>query len=84
MSIIYKILSIFHSDNSEFQVLTPEIKELMEFRKEVMSLQEIDRFIARSDYAFLRDKYSKTYTFFENYTENIKISKTCNNYHKGV
>lgn len=66
MSIIYKILSIFHSDNSEFQVLTPEIKELMEFRKEVMSLQEIDRFIARSDYAFLRDKYSKTYTFFEN------------------
>ena len=66
MSIIYKILSIFHSYNSEFQALTPEIKELMEFRKEVMSLQEIDRFIARSDYAFLRDKYSKTYTFFEN------------------
>ena len=66
MSIIYKILSIFHSDKSEFQALTPEIKELMEFRKEVMSLQEIDRFIARSDYAYLRDKYSKTYTFFEN------------------
>ena len=66
MSIIYKILSIFHSDNSEFQALTPEIKELMEFRKEVMSLQEIDRFIARSDYAFLRNKYSNIYTFFEN------------------
>lgn len=66
MSFIYKILSIFHSDNSEFQELTPEIKELLEFRKEVMSLQEYDSFIARSDYAFLRDKYSKTYTFFEN------------------
>ena len=66
MSIIYKILSIFHSDNSKFQALTPEIKELMEFRKEVMSIQEADRFIARSDYAFLRDRYSNIYTFFEN------------------
>ena len=66
MSIIYKILSIFHSDNSKFQVLTPEIKELMGFRKEVMSIQETDRYIARSDYSFLRDKYSSTYTFFEN------------------
>lgn len=65
MSLIYKILSIFHSDNSEIQELSPEIKELMEFRKEVMSFQEFDRYIARSDYEYLRDKYLKTYTFFE-------------------
>lgn len=65
MSIIYKILSIFHSDNSEFQELTPEIKELMGFRKELMSILDVDMFIAHSDYIHLRDKYSKTYTFFE-------------------
>ena len=66
MSLIYKILSIFQSKNADFQALTPEIKELMEFRKELMSLQEVDRFIARSDYLSLREIYSKTYTFFEN------------------
>ena len=66
MSIIYKILSIFHSDKANFQVLTPEIKALMAFRKELMSFQEIDRYIARSDYAYLRNNYSDTYTFFEN------------------
>ena len=66
MSLIYKILGIFKSDKAEFQALTPEIKELMEFRKELMSLQELDRYIARSDYSSLRKKYSKTYTFFEN------------------
>lgn len=49
MSLIYKILCIFQSKNADFEALTPEIKELMEFRKEIMSLQEIDRFIARSD-----------------------------------
>ena len=66
MSLIYKILSIFQSSKAEFEALTPEIKELMEFRKELMSLQETDRFIARSDFIPLRDNYSKTYTFFEN------------------
>lgn len=76
MSFIYKILSIFHSDNAEIQVLTPEIKELMEFRKELMSLQECDRYIAHSDYLPLRDKYSKTYTFFEN----TQRAKTINYY----
>ena len=57
MSFIYKILSIFHSNNADFKVLTPEIKELMEFRKKLMSLQEIDKYLARSDYAFLRDMF---------------------------
>ena len=66
MSLIYKILSIFQSNNAGFKALTPEIKELMAFRKDLMSLQEVDRFIARSDYAYLREKYSKTYTFFAN------------------
>ena len=66
MSFIYKILSIFQSQEANFETLTPEIKELMEFRKELMSLQEIDRYIARSDYIPLRDNYSKTYMFFEN------------------
>lgn len=66
MSLIYKILSIFQSKNADFQALTPEIKELMEFRRELMSLQEVDRYIARSDFLSLRENYSKTYTFFEN------------------
>lgn len=66
MGLIYKILSVFQSDKAEFKALTPEIKELMAFRKEVMSLQEIDRYIARSDYAHLHEDYSDTYTFFEN------------------
>ena len=66
MSLIFKILSIFKSENAEFKALTPEIKELMTFRKDLMSLQEVDRFIARSDYAYLREKYSNTYAFFEN------------------
>lgn len=66
MSFIYKILSIFQSQEAEFETLTPEIKELMKFRKELMSLQEIDRYIACSDYIPLRNNYSKTYTFFEN------------------
>ena len=66
MSLIYKIFKIFQSPKEDFKVLTPEIKELMDFRKELLSLQEIDRFIARSDYIPLRDNYSKTYTFFEN------------------
>lgn len=76
MSIIYKILSIFHSDKANFQVLTPEIKALMAFRKELMSFQEIDRYIARSDYAYLRNNYSDTYTFFEN----TKRAKTLDYY----
>lgn len=65
MSFIYKILSIFRSDKAELKALTPEIKELMDFRKHVMSLQSLDEYVARSNYAHLREEYSKTYTFFE-------------------
>ncbi len=66
MSLFYKILSIFKSDKADFKALTPEIKELMAFRKDLMSLQATDRFLAHSDYVSLREKYAKTYTFFEN------------------
>ena len=66
MSFVYKILSIFKSDNADFNALTPEIKELMAFRKDLMSLQEVDRYVARSEYAYLRENYFNTYTFFEN------------------
>lgn len=66
MSLIYKILSIFKSDKADFKELTPEIKELMAFRKDLMSLQAVDRFLAQSDYVYLRDKYAKIYTFYEN------------------
>lgn len=66
MSLIYKILSIFKSEKADFHALTPEIRELMEFRKELLSFQEVDRYIARSDYAFLHEKYSRIYTFFDN------------------
>lgn len=65
MSLVYKILSIFQSDKAEPQILTPEIKALMEFRKELMAFQETDRYIARSDYMYLREKYAEIYTFFE-------------------
>ena len=65
MSFIYKILSIFKSDKAELKALSPEIKELMDFRKHVMSLQALDGYIARSDYAHLREEYSRIYTFFE-------------------
>ena len=65
MSLVYKILSIFQSDKAEPQILTPEIKAMMEFRKELMAFQETDRYIARSDYMYLREKYAEIYTFFE-------------------
>lgn len=65
MSLVYKILSIFQSDKAEPQILTPEIKALMEFRKELMAFQETDRYIARSDYMYLCEKYAEIYTFFE-------------------
>ena len=66
MSLVYKILSIFQSKDADFQTITPEIKELMEFRKKLMSLLEIDKYIARSDYSSLYEDYHKIYTFFEN------------------
>lgn len=76
MSLIYRILSIFKSDNTEFKSLTTEIKELMAFRKDLMSLQEVDRYVARSEYAYLQKDYSQTYTFFEN----AKRAKTLDYY----
>lgn len=78
MSLIYKILSIFKSDNAEFKALTPEIRELMEFRKDLMSLQEVDRYVARSEYVYLRSNYSNIYTFFENAKRANTLDYYCN------
>ena len=66
MSFVSKILNKFKSANAEFKTLTPEIKELIKFRKDLMSLQEVDRYVARSEYAYLQKDYSQTYIFFEN------------------
>lgn len=66
MSLIHKILNIFQSDKATFQTQTPEIINLMDFRQDMMSLAKMDRYIARSDYAFLKERYSDTYIFFEN------------------
>ena len=65
MSLIHKILNIFQSDKATFQTQTPEIINLMDFRQDMMSLAKMDRYIARSDYAFLKERYSDTYIFFE-------------------
>jgi len=48
----------------------------MDFRKKLMSFQEVDRYIARSDFISLRDNYSEIYTFFEN----AKRAKTLDYY----
>ena len=66
MSLINKILNIFQSDKAIPLVLTPEIKAMMAFRKDLTSLLNQDNYIARSDYAYLHYKYLDTYTFFEN------------------
>ena len=50
---------------------------MMAFRKDLMSLQEIDSYIAHSDYAYLRDKYLDTYTFFENTKRAKHLSYYC-------
>ena len=66
MSIVDKIFRLFQSDKTHSLVMTTEIEAMMSFRKEMTSLLEIDSYIAKSDYAYLRDKYLDTYTFFEN------------------
>ena len=78
-SFIYRIKSIFQSDKVKSVVLTPEIKAMMAFRKELTSLLEIDKYIARSDYAFLRDKFNDTYTFFENTKRANTLDYYCQN-----
>lgn len=66
MSLIDKILNIFQSEKANSLVMTPEIEAMIAFRKDLLSLQELDRYIARSDYAYLHSKYLDTYIFFEN------------------
>ena len=52
---------------------------MMAFRKELTSLLEIDKYIARSDYALLRDKFNDTYTFFENTKRANTLDYYCQN-----
>jgi len=78
-SFIYRIKSIFQSDKVKSVVLTPEIKAMMAFRKELTSLLGIDKYIARSDYALLRDKFNDTYTFFENTKRANTLDYYCQN-----
>ena len=66
MSIINKIINKLRSNKSVSLVMTPEIESMMAFRDELTSFLELDKYIARSDYDVLRDKYLDTYTFFEN------------------
>ena len=66
MSFINKIIRIIKTDRADSIVLTPEVEALMGFRKDLISLKKLDNYISRSDYAFLREKYLDTYTFFEN------------------
>ena len=77
MSIIDKILNLFQSDKANSLVLTPEIEAMIAFRNDLLSLQEIDSYIARSDYAYLHDKYLDTYTFFENTKRANALSYYC-------
>ena len=77
MSIIDKILNLFQSDKAKSLVLTPEIEAMISFRKDLLSLQEKDIYIARSDYSFLHNKYFDTYTFFENTKRANALSYYC-------
>lgn len=79
MSFINRIKSIFRFEKANSLVLTPEIKAMMTFRKELTSLLEIDKYIARSDYAFLRDRFNDTYTFFENTKRASTLDYYCQN-----
>ena len=51
---IDKIKSIFNSGDKDHAPLTAEIKELMAFRKELLSILEKDQYIARSDFSNLQ------------------------------
>ena len=78
MSFFNKIRNIFQSDKAESSELTPEIEALMAFRSDLMSLQEIDKYIARSDFAYLHHKYFDIYTFFENAKRANTLDYYCN------
>ena len=78
MSILNKILSVFSSQNEKSLDVTPEISSLLDFRKQLSSLDETDCYIAKSDYANMRDKYATTYTFFDNLQKSNTLDYYCN------
>ncbi len=79
MSILNKLLSVFKSQNEEPKVVTPEIASLLDFRKHLFSLDDTDRYIAKSDYGEMRDKYAATYTFFDNALRGNTLEYYCKN-----
>ena len=78
MSILNKILSVFSSQNEKSLDVTPEISSLLDFRKQLSSLDENDCYIAKSDYAKMRDNYATTYTFFDNLLKSNTLDYYCN------
>lgn len=79
MSLFDKIISVFKSQNEEPKVVTPEIASLLDFRKHLSSLDDTDCYIAKSDYADMRDKYAATYTFFDNALRGNTLDYYCKN-----
>jgi len=79
MSFFDKIISVFKSQNEEPKVVTPEIASLLDFRKHLSSLDDTDCYIAKSDYAEMRDKYAATYTFFDNALRGNTLDYYCKN-----
>lgn len=74
-----KILSAFKSQNEEPKIATPEITSLLDFRKHLSSLDDTDCYIAKSDYAEMRNKYAATYTFFDNALRGNTLDYYCKN-----
>lgn len=74
-----KILSAFKSQNEEPKIATPEITSLLDFRKHLSSLDDTDCYIAKSDYAEMRNKYATTYTFFDNALRGNTLDYYCKN-----
>ncbi|MBR4838250.1 MAG: UvrD-helicase domain-containing protein [Bacteroidales bacterium] len=80
MSLLNKILSVFSSQNEKSLDVIPEISSLIDFRKQLSLLDETDCYIAKSDYASMRDKYATTYTFFDNLLRSNTLEYYCNNH----
>lgn len=77
MSIFDKILRVFDSKIDKTYTITTEINSLIEFKKSVLSLQNADNYIAKSDYIDLRERFASTYTFFDNLQKGNALGFYC-------
>ena len=64
-TLVDKIKRIFKLENQDHKALTTEIKELLAFHDDLSSLLEQDKYLARSEYSMIEDKYSTIYSFFK-------------------